>query len=104
MQQTSPANRKRWPKRLVMLLAVGVAIPTSYFASYCLALGGKVYVFDGVDPVSGVNHHRIEPSFRFCDIASSDFYKPAFWIDRHIRGEYWNTIENKLTGKKWKNP
>ncbi len=87
--------------RLVLLT---VAIPAAYFAAYFAAVEGKVYRFIGIEPVSGINRYAIEPSFRFRDSASIAFFKPALWVDRHIRNEYWNTVESKSTGKQWNNP
>ncbi len=83
---------------------ITVAIPVVYFAAYFVALDGKVYRFTEVEPVSGINRHVIEPNFRFGNVASNRFFKPALWVDLHIRSEYWNTVENQLTGKKWHNP
>jgi len=91
-------------RRRPRLVLLTVAIPVAYFAAYLAAVEGKVYRFIGIEPVSGINRYAIEPSFRFRDSASSAFFKPALWVDRHIRSEYWNTIENKSTGKQWSNP
>ena len=102
MKNSSTPRRLRRTRVIVVLLTL--VIPAGYFVAYFAALEGKVYRFTGVEPVSGINRHTIEPSFYFCDTASSSFFKTALWVDRHIRSEYWNIVENSLTGKKWHNP
>ena len=97
----NPAKLRQTVKIAVL---VAVAIPVAYFAAYFVALEGKVYRVTGVEPVSGINRHAIEPRFRFGDVTSNSFFKPALRVDRHSRSDYWTTVENKLTGRKWTNP
>ena len=100
----NPTNPRCRHRKVVITIVLTIAIPVAYFAAYFAALEGKVYRGTGVDAATGINRHAIEPSFRIFDTKSNSFLRPALWVDRHIRHEYWNTIENSLTGKKWRNP
>jgi hypothetical protein len=97
-------RRHRLLGTISRVLMLALALPLTYYAAYFAALEGKVYYSAGVDPVSGVNRYLIEPRFRFGDTGSRGFFRPALWIDSRIRPDYWNTIENKSTGRKWRNP
>lgn len=82
-------------------LALVAMLPACYFGLYYFLLERKLYVQTGVDPASGQNLFYCVPQYRNSEIES--VMRPALWIDRHVRSDYWTTIE-KSNGMKWKNP
>jgi hypothetical protein len=78
------------------------AIAWLYPAAYFLMLEGKVYRQIGVASATGQNLFEIEPRYRFSENWAAVGLRPANWIDRCVRRDYWETVES--FGKKWKNP
>lgn len=87
--------------RRFRLCAVVAMLPALYLGSFYLLLERKLYNPTGVDATPGQNLFDCVPQYRVSGIESA--MRPALWIDRHVRSDYWTTIE-KSNGMKWKNP
>lgn len=87
--------------RMFRLCAIAAMLPALYLGSFYLLLERKLYYPTGVDAKTGQNLFDIGPQYRVSGIEFA--MRPALWIDRHVRSDYWTTIE-KSNGMKWKNP
>ncbi|MBS0262563.1 MAG: hypothetical protein JSS02_11480 [Planctomycetes bacterium] len=92
-------RRERWAAWLAVALLVGLSYPGAYLA----LLAGKVYWLIGVDAASQQNLYVTSPRYRLSGPVVKSLFAPVHWVDRRVRSEYWNTIEN-TRGRKWKNP
>ena len=106
---TTPSTKPRGPITLLMTsrrfrLGAAIVLPLwLYLGSYCLLLERKIYYQTGVDPATGQNLFEIEPRYRLSEPWVEPAMRPAHWIDRHVRYDYWTTIKG-TDGRKWKNP
>lgn len=98
---SKPIEFGRTTRRVIVAL---VAVVFVYALTYFAALEGKVYWSAGIDPATGINRYDIEPTFRCFGPQAMLVFKPALWIDRRVRNEYWSTVENKSARMKWRNP
>jgi hypothetical protein len=83
--------------------AVVTAILWLYAGVYLWMLERKVYFPTGVDRTTGQNLFAIELQYRIAEGWFKAGMRPAHWIDRYCRGDFWTTIEHS-DGRKWKNP
>ena len=88
---------------LARFVAVLVFVLALYLGAYAVLLESKVYRQTGVDSKTGQNLFNVEPRYRVNESWVESALRPAQWIDRHVRNEYWVTIEHS-NGRKWKNP
>lgn len=102
-------NKPRGPITLLMTSrqfrrwAVIVMIPWLYAGVYFLMLERKLYFPTGVDRTTGQNLFEIEPKYRIAEGWFEVTMRPAYWMDRAGRSDYWETIEHS-DGRKWKDP
>jgi hypothetical protein len=78
-------------------------LPVIYLGSFHLLLERKLAMPTGVDAKTGQNLFDCVPQYRIRERWVETAMRPALWIDRQIRADYWTTIEHS-NGRKWKNP
>ena len=98
-----PQETLRQVRLLITVAALLTALLMAYVGAYFVMLRSKVYYSAGVDAATGINRHFIAPEYRLFEPTSAVFFRPAHFLDRHIRSEYWDTIE-KPDGTKRRNP
>src|SRR4051794_10282256 len=77
--------------RIGALIAAVIGL---YFGVYFLLLERKMYHLIGNDPATGQNILHIEPTYRVASETVASALRPAHWVDRQGRREYWKTIEH----------
>jgi hypothetical protein len=87
--------------RKFRLFALIASLPYFYLGTYYLLLERKLYYPTGVDAATSQNLYEIVPRYRVLGV--DEVMRPAHRVDRHLRGEFWSTIETS-SGRKWKNP
>lgn len=87
----------------ITVVAILIALLMAYVGAYFAMLRSKVYHPAGVDAATGINRHFIAPEYRLFEPTSAVVFRPAHFLDRHVRSEYWDTVE-KTDGTKWPNP
>jgi hypothetical protein len=92
-------ERPGWTRREV--LGAGLLFLV-YVVAYYGQLDRKIYFVTAVDPATSRNVFDIRPAYHFR--ALERFFEPMHHIDRFVRSDYWSTIENDATLRKWTNP
>ena len=98
-----PQETLRQVRPLIMVAALLTALLMAYVGAYFVMLRSKVYYSAGVDAATGINRHFIAPEYRLFEPTAAIFFRPAHFLDRHLRSEYWDTVE-KTDGTEWRNP
>ena len=98
-----PQETLRQVRPLITVAVVVTALLMAYVGTYFAMLRSKVYDPVGVDAATGINRHFIAPEYRLFEPTSAVFFRPVHFLDRHIRSEYWDTVE-KTDGTERRNP